>query len=189
MSSSTNGGFRNSGRRCGQSAFEMVHSPAFSPSKILPRLRPPQAPTFPTLWQLAGAQMREPDRPKTDGLFEQLIGEPLLLFQSLLDDPNAFEPGVSELLQDLINKHRELSNLNPEEHDLLNRAAIDFATTKRPTPRHPSPSPTPQRLPAAARMAVGEEEPELEYREHSRPVRIIEIPDEPPTFWWRKAKK
>ncbi len=162
-----------------------AHSPVFLAQKISTGLQPLQPLKFPTLYQLAGAQRTEPARQKSDGLFQQLIGEPLLLFQSLLDDPEMFETGVSELLQELISNHRQLSELDHEEQELLNRAAIDFATAKRPSPKpEPETTPTPRGLPAAARMAMSE--PELEYREHGRPVPVIDVPKSAPTFWWRK---
>jgi hypothetical protein len=104
-----------------------------------------------------------------------------------LDSPETFEPGVSELLQDLISKQRELAELSRDEHELLNRAAIDFATAKRPQPKHEPPTPpTPKGLPSAARMAMSQAEPEFEYRERGRPVKVINVPDSAPTFWWRK---
>ena len=189
MSSRMNSGSGINSPRCVPSLFELVHSPVFLASKTLPKLRPPQPPKFPTLYQLAGAQRTELVPQRNEGLFQQLIGEPLVLFQSLLDDPELYEPGVSELLQDLINKRRELAALSHEEQELLNRAAIDFATDKRPTTRQPELPTTPRepgRLPAAAHMAMSQEEPELEYREHGRPVKVIDVPDSPPTFWWRK---
>ncbi len=114
-----------------------------------------------------------------------MIGDPLVLFHSLLDRPETFEPGVSELLQGLVSGKRSLDDLSSNESELLNRAAIDFATAKRPKPA-PKPM-APRRLPSAARMAA-KQEPEYEWRDHGRPVKVIDVPEGPATFWWRKKK-
>ena len=168
------------------SLFEMVHAPVFLASKTSTELKPPTPLRFPTFWELAGAQTTAPERQKNDGLFRQLIGEPLLLFQSLLDDPDRFETGVSELLQDLINKRKELAALSQEEQELLNRAAIDFATAKSPRPKAEPSRHQARELPAAARQAV--EQSEVEYREGGGTGRTINVPKTAPTFWWRTKK-
>jgi hypothetical protein len=186
MSSRMNGGSGTGLPKCVPSLFELVHTPVFLASKTSTELRPPAPLRFPTLWELAGAQTTAQERQKSDGLFQQLIGEPLLLFQSLLDDPERFEPGVSELLQDLINKRTELAALSHEEQELLNRAAIEFATAKRPQPKASTPKPVQRAMPAAARMAT--EQSEVEYREGGRTGKTIDVPKAAPTFWWRKKK-
>lgn len=184
MSSRMNGGSGTSMPGCIPNSFVEDHSPVFLAQKISNGLKPLPPLKFPTLYQLAGAQITEPDRQKRDGLFQQLIGEPLLLFQSLLDDPEMYETGVSELLQDLINKRRTLAELDHSEQELLNRAAIDFATAKRPAPTPVPTTAAPRGIPAAARMAMSE--PELEHREQGRPMMVIDVPKSVSTFWWRK---
>lgn len=118
------------------------------------------------------------------GLFESLVGDPIVLFSGVLDNPDTYEDGVSELLQELVYKKRPVAELSLEERALLDRAAIDFASAKRPRPPprvKPRPSPVRSSLPAPARAACGEEG-----SNDDRPP--IEIPDAPPTFWWRDKK-
>lgn len=61
----------------------------------------------------------------------ELVGEPLVLLQDLLDSPAKYEEGVSTLLQDLASGRRKLASLTKEEAELLDRATIDY-TRKAP---------------------------------------------------------
>jgi hypothetical protein len=102
-----------------------------------------------------------------------------------------FESGVDELLQELVNGTKKFSELDQPERDLLNRATVDLATAKRPSPDadHASRPQARERLPAAARAAMGDfddDEPELEWGAEGRHARVVDLPEAPPTFWWRK---
>jgi hypothetical protein len=112
-------------------------------------------------------------------LFESMVDDPRILFQAYLEDPEHFEEGTGDLLQRLLNGGR-LEDFTRAERDVLNRATIDFATAKRPTPKR---SPPPAREPAAIRAA------EHELDEAGRRTAVLPeelLADAPPTFWWRR---
>lgn len=113
---------------------------------------------------------------------------PELLLQSVLDAPENFENGVGELLQQLTYKQRGWEDLGPQERQLLDRATLDFASEARPQARKPNPQPTSSEASPAAKAALDELEVELVYNEHGPPTPLgMDVPEEPPTFWWRKT--
>jgi hypothetical protein len=130
---------------------------------------------FPTLFELAGeTESAPPDRQQKE-LFESLISDPLILFQAIIDDPDRYEDGVSDLLVEVINGRQSLDTLSRQDKDLLNRSVVDFATHTH-TPRRREMQPAPRRVPPAVRAAM-QETPEEE----------LEIPTDVPTFWWSRA--
>lgn len=190
MFSTSKNGSAGALERCTRPSFSRAHFPDFLESNRLRPLQPPTATTFPSWFELAGAvDTGTRPEPKQE-LFSALIGDARVLFQELLDDPSRFEEGVAELLQQLINSRRTFEEMTPEERDLLNRAAIDFATNKSAAPKKVETPSEGGGMPAAARAAMSseDEEPELEWGESGRHVPLsAELPDSPPTFWWQKV--
>jgi len=76
------------------------------------------------------------------GLYESFLGSPEPLFQDLLNDPSRYEPGVDTLLQTMING-RKLSDLTPEEKEMLNRATLEFSQAAPPKKQELPPPPLP----------------------------------------------
>ncbi len=190
MSSSIKNGSNGSSPRSIRNSFVSAHFPDFLASNSLKPLQAPTAPTFPSWSKLVGGHVTASKPEPKKELFEALIGDARVLFQELLEDPSRFEPGVDELLQEVIGGTKTFAELGRTDRDLLNRATVDFATAKRPTPAKTECAPRPQagQLPTAARAAMGsfDEEPELEWRESGRHAPVIDIPEGPPTFWWKK---
>lgn len=103
-------------------------SPLISLMGIFP-LVPPQPPRFPP--SPGSSSARSSSQP---GLFSSLVGSPEVMFDDLLRDPEKYESGVSELLQQLILKQKQISSLSPEEMDLLDRATLDLNRSSSPKP-------------------------------------------------------
>lgn len=140
------------------------------PNNLTP-LSPPAPPRFPTLFELAGAvDTVERPEPKTD-LFGNLIGDPRVLFQDVLDRPEDYEEGLAELLIELLDGRTKPEELDPTRRDMLNRSVLDFAQPPRPKQQQPV---VRQQAPEAMQMA------EDEYEEYYEP----ELPSEPQPFWW-----
>ena len=134
---------------------------------------------------------RKPERKA--GLFESLIGDPTIIFQSLLDDPARYEDGVAELLQELIYRRKRIEDLTEEELELLNRAALEFTQGKPTKKELPLPAELMKKAPMSVRAALGDfeddDEPDLEFREVGRPQAVaapIVLPPTPPSFWWKQ---
>jgi hypothetical protein len=141
------------------------------------------------------------DPGRKTGLFGSLINDPRVMFYALLDRPESFEPGVSELLQKLISGKTKNDELTREELSLLDRAVIDFVYEKRPQAKVEEP--VDHEDPDALKAASGElDEDELEVEDAEEgelplggdqlgeaPVALrppIEMP-EVPTFWWLRT--
>lgn len=105
-----------------------------SPSSTVQTSLPPSllllAPTFPTFTALATVADRPPDVGRK-GLFLELVGDPRILLQDLLDSPAKYEEGVSSLLQDLVSGRRKFESLLQSESEQLDRATIDFTHPER----------------------------------------------------------
>ena len=156
----------------------------------LMQLLGPQPPRFPTFLELIRQQTKKETPATTErrGLFKQLLGEPSILYNDLLDDPDKYEDGVAQLLLLLIGGKTSLDQLTMKEHHLLDRATLDFnrATDKKPrslTSQLPKPLPT----------TDSGEEPDIEYHEHMKacqPPMPAHEPDQPlsgnSSFWWKK---
>jgi hypothetical protein len=118
------------------------------------------------------------------GLFESLIADPRVLFHGLLEDPESYEDGVSELLQNLVSGRAKREELTPQELQLLDRATLEFASAKRPKPPGGPPARAPQQQQQS--KVTPPEEVELIYQEKGPPIPDMELPDSPPTNWWKK---
>lgn len=143
---------------------------SFRQSVLRPSTLPPLK-KYLALCELDGE--RETAEGKADrrrGLFESLIGDPRVLFYDLLDEPDSYESGTAELLQELING-KKIDELTPEQIALLDRAVLVHASTKIPRKSKPK---TPD---SALRMVSGEDE------EESGPTFVMPTG---PTFWWRR---
>jgi len=116
-------------------------------------------------------------------LFESLIADERVLFHGLLEDPERYEEGTSELLQQLVSGQKKREELSLQELELLDRATLEFASAARPKgPSSRRPMPDPRRR----EHISPPEEAELVYREGGPPTKEIDIPDSPPTRWWEK---
>lgn len=95
-------------------------------------LLPLQAPRFPTFAELVEQdRMSSTSQPsKREGLFSALISDPRVLLADLLDSPDKYEPGLADLVQDLVSGQKNLQSLTPMESELLDRSVIDFTRPK-----------------------------------------------------------
>jgi hypothetical protein len=77
--------------------------------------------------------------PRRPGLFETYVGMPEVMLTDLLDDPDKYQAGVSEILHLLIGDAKKLDSLSPGETELLDQAVLDYMK-----PKSKSPIPTPK---------------------------------------------
>lgn len=127
-------------------------------------------------------ELAEPSSPeRRKGLFESLIADPRVLFHGLLDSPESYESGVSELLQNLVSGQKKREDLTGEELQLLDRATVEFAAGKRPQPAGGA-----TRSREAAPKRTPPEEVELIYQERGPHLPDMDLPESPPTRWWTK---
>lgn len=117
-------------------------------------------------------------------MFESLVADPRVLFHGLLESPESYESGVSELLQNLVSGRKKKEELTPTERDLLDRATVEFAAGKRPRPAGGA---APQQA-KAPKSLTPPEEVELIYsaRGPHIPAAVADAPAKAPSFWWRK---
>jgi hypothetical protein len=154
----------------------------------------PQPPRFPTFSELVEehAKERQSASTQSSSLFHGLIGNPAVLFEDLLADPSRYEDGVAELLQLVIGGVKKLEDLTPEEMQLLDRAAFEFAQAPKKTPKPLSPAPKeePEEF-----EELYEKDAEVRYHESSaQPDFTLDYAfdgaagteDKPPSFWWKK---
>ncbi len=160
----------------------------------------PQTPTFPTFSELVKKEEEDQRKPKTvrqKGLFEALIGDPRILYQELLEDPNRFDSDAAQVIQELSVGIRQLSDLTHAELELLNEATLDFSRPRRPQPSSkPIVRKSPEMSTAAKHLAqdasLADPGVELVHHEGAKPTLLSEetalvMPsDRPSTFWWRK---
>lgn len=130
---------------------------------------------FPTLAELANETTPlPPSKPQT--LFN-MVGDPALLFSDLLDNPEKYGEGVDELLQQLVQGQKKLEELNAQEMQLLNNAAVAFVQAPN---RKAAPIP-------ARRRAQPAEPEEADLDEHGAPMPTEELVlPEAPSFWWKR---
>lgn len=131
------------------------------------------APKFPSFSELVGAIESAPPETKRSGLFLDLVGDPQVLYQDLLEDPNRYEEGVSNLLQDLTSGQRSIDELSKTEMHLLDRAVLDFNQPKRPRPE-PKLAPVPKTK--KSRVKLPDE----------KPPKVIGAPRDMEPYWWLK---
>lgn len=148
---------------------------SLAPISLMP-LSPPAPPRFPTLFELAGETESAPPERQQKELFESLISDPLILFQAVVDDPDRYEEGLSDLLVEVINGRQSLDTMSRGAKDLLNRAVVDFATQTHTPKRKVEQAPAPH-IPSAVQAAM------------SAPAETheIELPATPPSFWWTRT--
>lgn len=118
-------------------------SPTRSPGSALislMQLHPLVPPRFPTLSELTSPPPASPAPSSVSGLFASLIGDPTVIFDDLLRNPEKYEPRVQGLLLDLMSGRRRLAELPTEEREILDRATLDWNRKTSSSP--PSPSPT-----------------------------------------------
>jgi hypothetical protein len=165
--------------------------PDFTVPNNLWLLRRPALPKFPTPFALTQSAETNAEPKRREGLFTALIGDPAVLYQEYLEEPEKFNPELGDLLQQLIAGQKKLDELRPSEMGQLDAAVLDFAEPRR-TPKPQVQSAEEPRAPAALEHvlsledALADDSIELEYREGAL-VPITDGPDEsPPTYWWRQ---
>ncbi len=172
--------------RLSKNFFEPVPPPVTLPPPSLQAVRPPEAPLPPSM-SPSVIEPVEPSRPgRNRGLFESLIADPRVLFHGLLETPESYESGVSELLQNLVSGRRNREELTQQERELLDRATVEFATAKRPQQDGGATAPSSQAA-KTKRPLTPPEEVELIYQDRGPHIPVTaDIPDSPPSFWWKK---
>jgi hypothetical protein len=141
---------------------------------LLPSL-PYQAPKFPSFAELVEQDRNQHNSrgTKREGLFSALVNDPRVLWLDLLDSPEKYEDGVSDLIQDLVSGQKRVEELNQEEASLLDRAVLDFS---RPTPPRAPPPPV--------------KVPQLKPRDHEPDTVEEQRTELPPemanAYWWLK---
>lgn len=109
------------------------------------------------------------------------------MFYALLDKPENYEPGVSELLQEMVADKGRADRLTEAERALLDRAVLDFVDDKKPRPKIEAPVIREEPL-ALLKAMEDDEDVELEHHEDGRRSKLFELPVSAPTFWWRAPK-
>lgn len=133
-------------------------------------------PSLPTLAEM----MEEPRSPtslgRPKGLFEELLGGNLAaLYQDMLLEREKYEPEVVELVQQLMQQKRELTQ---DERALLDRAVLDF-NRRLPVKAAPTKPPTQKKLEP---HVEDEHEGDLPTRDAIPGVDIPMGVEKP--FWW-----
>jgi hypothetical protein len=152
--------------------------------------------TFPTFWELVSddAERGPAAAPRQRSLFEALIGDPRILYQEVLEDPNRFQPESVTLLQQVIAGTKRLSTLTSAEQELLNSATVAFTRPRRLPDSPLTPSAHQDPSPAVAHLTredkIDDPEEDLTYNEDGSlgllSEESVELSDEPaPTFWWK----
>lgn len=130
-------------------------SPTSIPGTQMPSLivqppeppKPPEPVTFPTLFELADEQLRQPSSTgsRVDGLFHELLrSNPEELYQDSLDNPDKYREDLRTLLSELVTTRRQPSF---EERKKLDAAVLDFmAAPRKEPPKKPPVPPSPTKL-------------------------------------------
>lgn len=149
-------------------------SPNTTPWTNLTRLHPLLPHRLPTLSELAEAQSLVIQQPRSepDGLFTQLVSEPTVMLQDLLDCPQKYESGVLELLQRLASGHSKFYELSASEQDLLNQATLDLS---RPAPKLAATDP---------QKKVEPPDRELDQYQTEGDEGPPQLPDGMEPYWW-----
>jgi hypothetical protein len=177
--------------------------PDFLALKDLQPLQPPTALTLPTFFEMAQQDAKEIQQQTSapsgslfgkQSLFTALVGDPKILLREYLEDPRRFDAATAELIQQLSHGTRLLSDLSPEELQLLDLATIEYAS-----PRHSQKQFDNNKLDSQPHSAVehlthqelmSDDDVELEYREDGKHVPLTNVPDipmdAPSTMWWQK---
>lgn len=107
------------------------------------RLHPLLPRRSPTLSELARTPADSPSSSRATGLFCNLVGLPEVMLDDLLRDPEKYEAGVADLLQDLTSGRRQLQSLDTTEMAVLDRATLDFSRSSSKKQSESSPPPSP----------------------------------------------
>jgi len=101
---------------------------SLDPMTSLPFPATPSFPRFPTVQELADQHQAEQDRPRprAQSTFEALLGDPRILHVAWLENPDAFDPRLGPLLQELLTT-KKIQDLDPQSLGLLDAATVEFA--------------------------------------------------------------
>ncbi len=177
--------------------------PDFLALPTLPSLQPLEPLRFPRFQDLVAAdremQLMTKPTPKDQGAFTAFLGDPRILLDAWVTNPDVFDPALGELLIALVAGQKKLEELTPAEMALLNTATVDFAQYRPPAPK-PEVRPDPF---ANLDQADDEEadEAEIEWDEHRRgtSATTAAAAAEPPpltdgdvtkvpTRWWERGR-
>ncbi len=166
--------------------FALVPPPTTTPPPSLQAAMPPEAPKPPSILALELAPATPLQPASGRGLFESLVADPRVLFHGLLESPESYESGVSELLQNLVSGRKKREELTPEESLLLDRATVEFAAGKRP--KQDGGAAPQSRAARTPKSMTPPEEAELIYsaRGPHIPAAVADAPVKAPSLWWKK---
>jgi hypothetical protein len=162
---------------------KLKESPSFTALSSLKPLSPPSFPNFPKFptlkdcARLAGEEEQQRLERKPDGIYENILGNPALLYNDLLKNPDRYEDGVQELLSRLI-MGAGTSELEEEERALLSRATLQYVSTDPPKPPRPEGKSTASKKPPRAKAS----EPSPR-KKRPRPGKDVPVTEMRP-FWW-----
>lgn len=176
------------------------NSPASSAHQMLLSslgVEAPSFPKFPTFQELVDQfhVEQETPRPRDLGVFQALLGEPKILFEAWLDNPDIFDQRVGPLLLSLM-AGRKMEDLSPTEFELLNAATLELAQYRPPPPK-------PVEQVVSKELTDPDEqpydEPEIEWNERGgaapqapAPRALLELAEtdvtKVPTRWWERGR-
>lgn len=110
-----------------------------SPLMTLMGVQPVLPARFPTLEELTTpVTSKDSASSNTPGLFRSLVGDPRVVFEDLLRSPEKYEPGVDQLLQELMTGSKSLDTLSTQDQALLDRSVLDLNRSSSKEPASPS---------------------------------------------------
>jgi hypothetical protein len=182
--------------------------PDFLTLPTLPSLPPLEPLRFPRFQDLVAAdrEMILATKPtvKDQGAFTAFLGDPKILLDAWVTNPDVFDPALGELLIALVTGQKKLEGLSPAEMAVLNTATVEFAQY-----RPPAPAPKPAELrpdPFAGLEQAADEEDEREIEWNDRrggggaapAAAAAMVPPAPtdsldvtkvPTRWWERGRQ
>jgi len=173
-----------------RSLQDQLRSAGLSNDSVLPWLKPlPPLPVlkFPTMEELIAQEVSGPPVAADNGLFSQLVGDPLVLYREYLDDPDRFDESLGLLLQELVTNRKKLEELTGQEVEQLNKATVELAQYEPKPKKQPAPQP---RASASSEDSYEGEEEEVPWKGVGPSLPEMPMTAELPTapsFWWKKS--
>lgn len=149
-----------------------------STPESLSGLPPLCAPRFTTLKDLVDpvtfelCVQEEAPRAKPKGLFSSLLQDHVeLLAGDVVDHRDRYAPDAVKLVEDLLQRRKDVKTLEEQDRELLDRATLDFATFVPPKDPPAARKPAPKRV---------KQEPE------EGVIHLVDTPPEAemPAYWW-----
>src|SRR5882724_2193894 len=134
----------------------------------LPPLEPLRFPSFQDLVAADREMQLMTTKPvtKDPGAFTAFLGDPRILLDAWVTNPDVFDPRLGDLLIALVAGQKKLEELSPAEMALLNSATMEFAQYRPPPPvKKPEPlkDPFADLEQAADEEEAADEEGDLEW--------------------------